>query len=332
MRKGAKMLMIAESRSGNRVGGRGGSGGRSEMRSGMRNGMENGMEMGYGGMEMNEMEMRRRRDRRGRFRSEMENEMGGMENEMEMRRGGGSGGRSEMGYGGMEMRRGGGRGGSGGRNEMEGGYGRSEMGMESRGGYGRSEMESRGGYGRNEMEGRNEMRGGYGESEIRSEMRGYPNRPFPVYEGGGGMNQIGFNANPEIETNYRMNATHKTGNEMEYKSNPKMGGGYSSSMSMPMNKEMAEEWTSKMKNEDGTKGPHWKMEQVKQLMAQKGIEANPFEFFAILNAMYSDYCAVFKKHGVNTMDMYIDLACAFLNDSDAMPNKAALYYECIVKK
>jgi hypothetical protein len=111
-----------------------------------------------------------------------------------------------------------------------------------------------------------------------------------------------------------------------------MSGGYSSDMSMPMTKEIAEEWTSKMKNEDGTKGPHWKMEQVKQLMAQKGIQYDPWEFFAILNAMYSDYCAVLKKHGVNTIDVYVDLACAWLNDSDAMPDKASRYYEYVVKK
>ena len=96
MNAGMKMLMISNARRG---GSRGGSGGRNEM--------------GYGGMETgNEMESRRRRDSRGRFRSEM----GGMENEMDMRRGGG---RSEMGYGNTEMR----RGGSGGRSEM--GYGES---------------------------------------------------------------------------------------------------------------------------------------------------------------------------------------------------------------
>ena len=164
-------------------------------------------------------------------------------------------------------------------------------------------------------------------------MGGYPNRPFPVYEGGrSNMNPIGFNVGSEVRTDYGMNATHHTGKETEYRSSPKMSGGSSSSMSMPMTKEIAEEWTSGMKNEDGTKGPHWKMDQVKQLMMQKGIEYNPWEFYAILNAMYSDYCAVFKKHGVNTMDMYVDLACAFLNDSDAMPNKSMLYYECVVKK
>ena len=162
---------------------------------------------------------------------------------------------------------------------------------------------------------------------------GYPNRPFPVYEGGkSNMNPIGFDPYREVETNYRMNATHKTGNEMERRYSPKMGGGYSSDMSMPMTKEMAEEWTKNMRNEDGSKGPHWKIDQIKQVMTQKGVQYDPWEFFAIMNALYSDYCSVFKKHGVNTVDMYFDLACAWLNDTDAMPNKAALYYENIVKK
>ena len=29
----------------------------------------------------------------------------------------------------------------------------------------------------------------------------------------------------------------------------------------------AEDWTSRMVNADGTKGPHWTLEQVKQIMA-----------------------------------------------------------------
>lgn len=224
--------------------------------------MESG---GYGGMGMgmDNMESRRRRDSRGRFRSDMGDMNGG------------------------EMRMG-------------------------------------------DMESRN---GGYSSQGGDARMGGYPNRPFPVYEDGrSNMNQIGFNAGGhEVMTNYRMNATHHTGNEMEYRSSPKMGGGYSSEMTMPMTKEMAEEWTKSMKNEDGTKGPHWTMEQTKQVMAQKGIECDPLEMFVILNAMYSDYCAVLKKYGMNKMDVYVDLACAWLNDADAVPNKAAAYYQYIVK-
>lgn len=162
------------------------------------------------------------------------------------------------------------------------------------------------------------------------QMGGYHNQPFPVYEENRRVNPIGFDAGgSEVYTGYRMDATNKTRNEMEYRKSPQMGG-YSSSRGMPMSKEMAEEWARSMKNEDGTKGPHWTMDQVKQVMAQKGIKYDLAEFYAIMNAMYSDYCAVFKKHGCNNIDLYIDLTAAWLNDQDAVPNKASMYYECIV--
>lgn len=108
-----------------------------------------------------------------------------------------------------------------------------------------------------------------------------------------------------------------------------MGGaqGYSEGMDM----ETAKEWTKHMKNEDGTKGPHWSMEQVKQLVNQRKLDVDEVEFFAVLNAMYSDYCKVAKKHNVNNMDFYVDLAMAWLQDEDAVPDKAMMYYECIVK-
>lgn len=108
-----------------------------------------------------------------------------------------------------------------------------------------------------------------------------------------------------------------------------MGGaqGYSEGMDM----ETAKEWTKHMKNEDGTKGPHWTMEQVKQLVNQRKLDVDDIEFFAVLNAMYSDYCKVAKKHNVNNMDFYVDLATAWLKDEDAVKDKAMAYYECIVK-
>lgn len=195
----------------------------------------------------------------------------------------------------------------------------------------RGRRDSRGRF-RSEWEDDMEPDGRYSNYGNESRMEGYPNRPFPVYEERGRVNQIGFdpmNAS-EVNTNYRMNATHHTSNEMEYRKSPQMGG-YSSSQGMPMTKEMAEEWTRSMRNEDGTKGPHWTMDQVKQVMAQKGIKYDLAEFYAIMNAMYSDYCAVFKKHGCNNIDLYIDLTAAWLNDQDSVRNKATMYYECVVK-
>lgn len=91
-------------------------------------------------------------------------------------------------------------------------------------------------------------------------------------------------------------------------------------------------WVSKMENADGTTGGHWSMEQARQAMAQRDIKADPVEFYAVLNMMYSDYCAVVKKYGVNQLDFYADLALAWIDDKDAKSGKTALYYVTISGK
>ena len=90
-------------------------------------------------------------------------------------------------------------------------------------------------------------------------------------------------------------------------------------------------WTRKMHNEDGTMGEHWNIEQVKKLMAMRGINHNAAEIYAVMNSIYSDYYKVLKKYGFNSPEGYLDLAMAWLNDRDATPNKAELYYKYIVK-
>lgn len=202
----------------------------------------------------------------------------------------------------------------------------------------RRRRDSRGRFMRSDWDGDIYWTGDINEPDRTQVTSRYPGSPFPVYRNtpemrGDLMNQIGFVAEgPEIRRDYGMNIDHPMRSEMEHHTSPRMTGGAASYMSMPMTKEMADEWTRGMKNEDGTKGPHWTLDQVKQVMAQKGIDCDPLEMFAVMNALYSDYCAVLKKHGANHMDMYTDLACAWLNDKDAVKNKASAYYEHIVKK
>lgn len=98
-----------------------------------------------------------------------------------------------------------------------------------------------------------------------------------------------------------------------------------------LTRESAMVWTGDMVNADGTTGPHWSMEQVRQVMEQRGIECDPLEFYAVLNAVYSDYCAVAKRHSVNKPEFYIDMAKAWLDDADAAKGKAARYFNYIVK-
>ena len=257
-------------------------------------------------MEMNRMEMRDNpnmrgydRDRRGRFTGEME-----MNRTYE--------------YGprnGMEME-----------NEMESRF-RNNRRSEYRGGM-RDEM-------RDEMRGEMESRRNpsyYGESEM--EMEQYGRGEMEMNRGEMEMerrNPVGFAAH--FDPPGQSDASYRGMQEGNRMAGPSMrGGGGAMSQAVPkFSKRMAEEWTSKMENEDGSKGPHWSMDQVKQIMQQKKVDADETEFFAILNAVYSDFSAVAQKHGVHKQDFYLDMAKAWLKDKDAVKDKASAYYMYIVK-
>ena len=78
-------------------------------------------------------------------------------------------------------------------------------------------------------------------------------------------------------------------------------------------------------------GEHWTYEQTAQVAKQRGVNCDPVEFYAIINAMWSDYSGVAKRFDVDNIDYWAEMAKAFLEDKDAKPGKTALYYECIVK-
>lgn len=147
-------------------------------------------------------------------------------------------------------------------------------------------------------------------------------------EGGGNMRMIGFGR--ELYNDMRSDASVPNHREGDHMPGKHMKGGARSSMGMDEN--MAREWTSKMENEDGTKGPHWNMEQIKKVMEQRNMTGDPVEFWVAMNMMYSDYCKAAKKLGVNTVDFYAEMARSFLDDKDAgAPDKLTAYYEHIVK-
>lgn len=160
-----------------------------------------------------------------------------------------------------------------------------------------------------------------GDDDARGDYWPIPPYSVPPYGGGEGVKEIGFERGMRTE--------YTGGNEMENRWSEKESG-YAEGGG-EFTKEDAKEWTKRMHNEDGTTGPHWSMEQAKQVMTQRDIKHDEVAFWAILNSIYSDYCAVFKKHGVNTMDMYVDMTKAWLDDKDAVKDKAGAYYECVVK-
>ena len=97
-----------------------------------------------------------------------------------------------------------------------------------------------------------------------------------------------------------------------------------------------ENWKRHLKNQDGTTGEHFKKEQVMQAARQIGVNpeeyGNEHIFGLVMNMMYSDYCAVAKKFGLDRPDFYAELAKAFLNDKDfegEPEEKVWLYYQCI---
>lgn len=104
-----------------------------------------------------------------------------------------------------------------------------------------------------------------------------------------------------------------------------------------MTKESARAWVASMHGSDPAKpkGGKWSMEDVKPYAQRMGIPTEGvefYEFFAIMNAMYSDYFEVAKKYNLqNNPAFFADMAKAWLHDEDAVENKAAMYYDCIVK-
>ena len=99
-----------------------------------------------------------------------------------------------------------------------------------------------------------------------------------------------------------------------------------------------ETWKSMMKNEDGTRGEHFRAEQVKHACQQAGIDCEEFgeDIFGLaMNMKYSDYCKVAKKYGVDMPEFYADMAKAFLRDKDfdgKPEEKLYLYYKAIVER
>lgn len=87
------------------------------------------------------------------------------------------------------------------------------------------------------------------------------------------------------------------------------------------NEEYARKAVMKMENEDGTRGPHWSLEETTTLASQYGIalgsKFNRYDWFVALNMVYSDYYRVIMNiTGSNNTKHYVEFAKAWLNDCD----------------
>lgn len=134
--------------------------------------------------------------------------------------------------------------------------------------------------------------------------------------------QIGFGASATM------------GNGMQER---EMREGYASGTRQPFGREIAEKWVREMHNEDKQhqRGGKWTPEMIRPLAQKFGVPDDGekfWEFYAMTNAMYSDYCEVAKQFGIVSPEFYALMAKAWMNDRDANPDKTALYYDYIVKK
>lgn len=156
--------------------------------------------------------------------------------------------------------------------------------------------------------------------------------PPPVYGGDDKRmsRMIGFERNSEIGHDYRSDAAYSHGDDLEHRRSSMEHGGARGSIHK-LDKKMAEDWMDGIENADGTRGAHWSLDQVKQVIAQRKWDIDPIEAWVAMNAVYSDYCNVAKSHNANNVDFYVAMAKAFADDADAKPEKLALYYQYIVK-
>lgn len=97
------------------------------------------------------------------------------------------------------------------------------------------------------------------------------------------------------------------------------------------------EWKRMLENADGTRGPHYDIQQIMSAAEKHDVKFKDFteaEFCMAVNMMYADYCHALKKFVEHDklLECCMCLAKAFLEDEDGpeASEKLALYYHCIV--
>lgn len=164
------------------------------------------------------------------------------------------------------------------------------------------------------------------EDEYRSAYMRYPRR-------------IGFSAESEndwpdeMNREYRSTYEYPRGYEMDRRSGGgyRMGGGETRGVPR-FNREMAEEWVEKMESEDGKPGGKISIDKANQLMMQIKCKCDPYEFWAVINAVHSDYGKVFAKYGLGSnMEFLAEMAKAWICDADAVEDKASAYFMYVAK-
>ena len=90
--------------------------------------------------------------------------------------------------------------------------------------------------------------------------------------------------------------------------------------------EDAKEWVRHM-----TPPARWTMDQTTAVMNKCGYNHRPCEFWAVMNALFSDYGHTLTKYGLDKTDVWAELAHDFIDDDDAEDMKVGRYWRDVVK-
>lgn len=93
---------------------------------------------------------------------------------------------------------------------------------------------------------------------------------------------------------------------------------------------LAEKAVSSMKNSDGTEGEHWTILQIEDVIRQYNVKCdlfNKWDFYYVMNMLFSDYSAIFG----NDVSTYVKVSKAWFDDIDVTEGKAYRYYMGVVK-
>lgn len=101
------------------------------------------------------------------------------------------------------------------------------------------------------------------------------------------------------------------------------------------NEEHARKAVSKMENEDGTRGPHWTLEETTTVANQHNVRLdekfNKYDWHVALNMIYSDYYRVIiNMTNTNTTKHFVEMAKAWLHDKDIDEGKMWFYYTYVM--
>ena len=90
--------------------------------------------------------------------------------------------------------------------------------------------------------------------------------------------------------------------------------------------EDAKEWARHM-----NPPARWTMEQTTAVMHKHNYDHRPCEFYAVMNALASDYGKTMAKYGMDKPEVWADLAHDWLADADAEEDKTGRYWRDVVK-